>query len=79
MSATQQAVASLWNKATDDVGEAMNRNLDELNPVYMMANSGARAIVQAQSATGWPGCAASWYKPEGRDHRAPDTEILHEA
>jgi DNA-directed RNA polymerase subunit beta' len=35
-------VISIWNKTTDDVGEAMNDNFDHFNPIYMMANSGAR-------------------------------------
>ncbi len=32
----------IWEKATDDVAEAMKDNFDELNPIYMMAQSGAR-------------------------------------
>ncbi len=35
-------VIALWQKATDEVAEAMDANLYELNPLYMMANSGAR-------------------------------------
>ena len=51
---------SLWNKATDDVGEAMNRNLDELNPVYMMANSGARgSFKQIRQLAGMRGLMAN--------------------
>ena len=38
----KEKIVALWNRATDDVGEAMQRNLQELNPVFMMANSGAR-------------------------------------
>ena len=40
----EQVVAE-WNAATDEVGEAMVKHLqstDKLNPIYMMANSGAR-------------------------------------
>ncbi|HUA11888.1 MAG TPA: DNA-directed RNA polymerase subunit beta' [Solirubrobacteraceae bacterium] len=40
----EQVVAE-WNAATDEVGEAMVENLqglDKLNPIFMMANSGAR-------------------------------------
>src|ERR1700686_5605534 len=37
-----EAVVEQWNAATDEVPEAMVRNLDVLNPNFMMANSGAR-------------------------------------
>src|SRR6202008_774856 len=33
---------SIWTEATDEVAQAMVENLNELNPIYMMANSGAR-------------------------------------
>ena len=36
------AVIKIWSKATDDVKIAMKDNFDSLNPVYMMAESGAR-------------------------------------
>ena len=40
-------VIDLWNKATDDVTKAlMGTTLDKFNPVFMMANSGARGNVQ---------------------------------
>ena len=35
-------VISIWNTATDDVADALKENLDEFNPIYMMADSGAR-------------------------------------
>ena len=38
----KEAVTSRWDSATEEVGQAMERNLDELNPIFMMANSGAR-------------------------------------
>jgi len=31
-----------WNAATEKVGNALMENLDEFNPIFMMANSGAR-------------------------------------
>src|SRR5262249_22815615 len=37
-----EAVVEKWNAATDEVAEAMIENLDTLNPIFMMANSGAR-------------------------------------
>ena len=33
------SVISIWEKATNDVTEAMKDNFDELNPIYMMAQS----------------------------------------
>ena len=35
-------VIGIWNTATDDVADALKENLDEFNPIYMMADSGAR-------------------------------------
>jgi DNA-directed RNA polymerase subunit beta' len=37
-----EQIVNIWTEATDAVADAMERNLDPLNPVYMMANSGAR-------------------------------------
>ncbi len=39
-------VISLWTKATDDVTDAMMDNMDPFNPIYMMADSGARGNKQ---------------------------------
>jgi len=39
-------VVDLWNKATDDVADAMMNNMDALNPIFMMADSGARGNKQ---------------------------------
>ena len=33
------SVISIWEKATNDVTEAMKDNFSELNPIYMMAQS----------------------------------------
>jgi DNA-directed RNA polymerase subunit beta' len=41
-----EAVTALWDRATNEVADAMTENLDELNPIYMMANSGARGSFQ---------------------------------
>jgi DNA-directed RNA polymerase subunit beta' len=41
-----EAVTEMWNQATDEVAKAMADNLDELNPIFMMANSGARGSFQ---------------------------------
>ncbi len=36
------SVIKIWEKATDDVTNAMKDNFEDLNPVYMMSQSGAR-------------------------------------
>ena len=36
------ATIKVWENATKLVGEEMKKNFDELNPIYMMAQSGAR-------------------------------------
>jgi DNA-directed RNA polymerase subunit beta' len=36
------SVIKIWEDATDDVTEAMKENFNELNPIFMMAQSGAR-------------------------------------
>ena len=36
------SIIKIWEKATNDVTDAMKDNFDELNPIYMMAQSGAR-------------------------------------
>jgi DNA-directed RNA polymerase subunit beta' len=41
-----EAVTALWDRATNEVAQAMTDNLDELNPIFMMANSGARGSFQ---------------------------------
>ena len=40
-------VIDIWNKATEDVADALMKNtMDQFNPLFMMANSGARGNVQ---------------------------------
>ncbi|MHB1382134.1 MAG: DNA-directed RNA polymerase subunit beta', partial [Thermoleophilia bacterium] len=38
----KEMVIRLWQQATEEVADAMDANLYELNPLFMMANSGAR-------------------------------------
>jgi DNA-directed RNA polymerase subunit beta' len=55
-----EAVTSHWNKATDEVAQAMEDNLDELNPIFMMANSGARgSFKQIRQLAGMRGLMAN--------------------
>ena len=54
------AVTDQWNLATDEVADAMVANLDELNPIYMMANSGARgSFKQIRQLAGMRGLMAN--------------------
>ena len=39
-------VINLWEKATGDVADAMMDNMDRFNPIFMMADSGARGNKQ---------------------------------
>jgi DNA-directed RNA polymerase subunit beta' len=49
-----------WTAATEEVGEAMQDNLDQLNPIYMMANSGARgSFKQIRQLAGMRGLMAN--------------------
>ncbi len=55
-----EAVTKLWDRATNEVGEALNEHLDELNPIYMMANSGARgSFSQIRQLAGMRGLMAN--------------------
>lgn len=38
-------VINIWNETSNKVTDALMENLDELNPIFMMANSGARGSV----------------------------------
>jgi DNA-directed RNA polymerase subunit beta' len=56
----KEAVTSRWDSATEEVGQAMENNLDELNPIYMMANSGARgSFKQIRQLAGMRGLMAN--------------------
>ena len=55
-----EAVVEHWTAATDEVGQAMEDNLDELNPIFMMANSGARgSFKQIRQLAGMRGLMAN--------------------
>ncbi len=55
-----EQITSIWTEATDDVAQAMVDNLDELNPIYMMANSGARgSFAQLRQLAGMRGLMAN--------------------
>ena len=53
-------VVQLWNEATDAVGEQVKDGFSETNPVYMMANSGARgSFKQIRQLAGMRGLMAN--------------------
>ncbi|MEN6431029.1 MAG: DNA-directed RNA polymerase subunit beta', partial [Coriobacteriales bacterium] len=53
-------IVDVWTRATDEVGDAMARNFDKFNPIYMMAYSGARGnIKQVRQLAGMRGLMAN--------------------
>ncbi|MBV8220114.1 MAG: DNA-directed RNA polymerase subunit beta', partial [Solirubrobacterales bacterium] len=55
-----ELVTGLWDRATNEVGQALYDHLDELNPIYMMANSGARgSFSQIRQLAGMRGLMAN--------------------
>ena len=51
---------NIWTEATDEVGDAMEKTLFKLNPIYMMANSGARgSFKQIRQLAGMRGLMAN--------------------
>jgi DNA-directed RNA polymerase subunit beta' len=55
-----QRIIDIWTKATEDVSEAMEKNFDRFNPIYMMAYSGARGnLKQIRQLAGMRGLVAN--------------------
>ena len=55
-----RAVVHEWEKTTEDVTNALQDNLEELNPIYMMATSGARgSMKQIRQLAGMRGLMAN--------------------
>ena len=53
-------VITIWNNATEDVTKALQANLDKYNPIFMMADSGARgSIAQIRQLAGMRGLIAN--------------------
>ena len=53
-------VIQTWNDTTDKVTKALNANMDEFNPIYMMSDSGARgSINQIRQLAGMRGLIAN--------------------
>ncbi len=54
------AVLRTWEKCTNDVTDALQRGLDRYNPIYMMADSGARgSMSQIRQLAGMRGLIAN--------------------
>ena len=59
-----QKIIGIWNEVTDKVTTALLNSMDKLNPIYMMASSGARGnIQQIRQLAGMRGLMAD---PSGR-------------
>ncbi len=55
-----ETIVNIWTEATDEVAAAMEDHFDELNPVFMMANSGARgSFKQIRQLAGMRGLMAN--------------------
>jgi len=55
-----EEILNIWAKATDDVTAALQRNLDRYNPIFMMADSGARgSMSQIRQLAGMRGLIAN--------------------
>ena len=53
-------VIEIWNNATEDVAKALKDNLEEFNPIFMMADSGARgSMSQIRQLAGMRGLVAN--------------------
>src|SRR5206468_12193512 len=64
-----ESIVNIWTEATDTVADAMIENLNELNPIYMMANSGARgSFAQLRQLAGMRGLMAN---PKGEIIESP--------
>ena len=55
-----ESIVNIWTEGTDTVADAMEKTLYELNPIYMMANSGARgSFKQIRQLAGMRGLMAN--------------------
>ncbi len=56
----KNAVLDVWNHATNDVSDALTKGLDKYNPIFMMADSGARGSTnQIRQLAGMRGLIAN--------------------
>ncbi|MBQ3663404.1 MAG: DNA-directed RNA polymerase subunit beta' [Clostridia bacterium] len=65
----RERVINIWEKTTDSVSKALMDSLDTFNPIYMMANSGARgSTAQIRQLAGMRGLMAD---PNGKIIEVP--------
>ena len=65
----RERVINVWEKTTEDVSKALMDSLDPFNPIYMMANSGARgSTAQIRQLAGMRGLMAD---PNGKIIEVP--------
>ncbi|MCD8306643.1 MAG: DNA-directed RNA polymerase subunit beta', partial [Clostridia bacterium] len=70
------AVIQAWDEATEDVTTALKESLDKFNPIWMMANSGARgSIDQMKQLSGMRGLMVN---PQGRKIEIPVKSCFRE-
>ena len=56
----KNAVLAVWNRTTNEVSDALTNNLDQYNPIFMMADSGARGSTnQIRQLAGMRGLIAN--------------------
>ncbi|MCD8200667.1 MAG: DNA-directed RNA polymerase subunit beta', partial [Clostridia bacterium] len=70
------AVIDAWDDATDAVTDNLKKSLDKFNPIWMMANSGARgSIDQMKQLSGMRGLMVN---PQGRKIEVPVKSCFRE-
>ena len=70
------AVVSVWKETTDEVTALLKNGLDEFNPIWMMANSGARgSIDQIKQLAGMRGLMVN---PQGKMIEIPVKSCFRE-
>ncbi len=69
-------VVKIWSKATDEVTGELTKTLDKFNPIWMMANSGARgSIDQIKQLSGMRGLMTN---PNGKTIETPVKSCFRE-
>jgi len=69
-------IIDIWTRATDKVTDLLTKNMHPFNPIFMMANSGARgSMLQVRQLAGMRGLMA---KPSGEIIESPITANFRE-
>ena len=65
-----------WEKTIKDVTDALQDNLDRFNPIFMMADSGARGSMnQIRQLAGMRGLMARYHRPAPLRSRSRQTSV----